>query len=308
MEHETAGDPITGLKWTRKTTGKIAEKLKALDINVSANTVGRILKEMGFSLRVNHKKKPSGTKNPPKPADRDRQFIYIGELRERFAREGYPVISVDTKKKEAVGNFKNNGNSWEQKPIEVNDHDFRSDAIGMAVPYGIYDTILNQGAIFVGDSYDTPAFAVDCINLWWRIHGQKYYPNARELLILADSGGSNSNRSRVWKWGIQQKLCLKHNLTVTVCHYPPGSSKWNPIEHRLFSEISKNWAGVPLESYEKVIKYARTTTTATSLKVRARLIRKEYQKGQQVSDEDMNNLSIEKHDIFPNWNYTLKLD
>ena len=308
MKHETAGDPITGLKWTRKTTGKIAEKLKALDINISANTVGRILKEMGFSLRVNHKKKPSGTKNPPKPADRDRQFIYISKLREISAREGCPVISVDTKKKEAVGHFKNHGNSWEEKPIEVNDHDFRSDAIGMAVPYGIYDTILNQGVIFVGDSYDTPAFAVDGIDLWWRIHGQKYYPNARELLILADSGGSNSNRSRVWKWGIQQKLCVKHNLTVTVCHYPPGSSKWNPIEHRLFSEISKNWAGVPLESYEKVIKYARTTTTATGLKVRARLIRKEYQKGQQVSDEDMNNLSIEKHDLFPNWNYTLKLD
>ena len=308
MEHETAGDPITGLKWTRKTTEKIAEKVKALDINVSANTVGRILKEMGFSLRVNHKKKPSGNKNPPKPKDRDQQFTYIGELRERFAGEGYPIISVDTKKKEAIGNFKNNGRSWEQKPVEVNDHDFRSDAIGMAVPYGIYDTILNHGAIFVGASYDTPAFAVDCIDLWWRNQGQKYYPDATELLILADCGGSNSSRSRVWKWGIQQKLCVNHNLSVTVCHYPPGTSKWNPIEHRLFSEISKNWAGVPLESYKKVTRYARTTTTVSGLKVRARLIRKKYQKGQTVSDEEMNNLPIERHGIFPNWNYTLNPD
>lgn len=305
MKHEVGGDPMTGLKWTRKTTQKISVELNRLKINVSANTVGRLLKQMGFSLKLNQKSLESGIKNPPSAEDRNRQFEYIKKLKKKFSKQGKPVISVDTKKKELIGNYKNSGQSWEQEPVLVNDHDFPQDAIGKAVPYGIYDIEANKGTIFLGTSYDTPSFAVDSIEAWWRTEGQRRYKNTDELLILADAGGSNSYRSRVWKAQIYEKLCKRHGISVKVSHYPPGTSKWNPIEHRLFSEISKNWAGKPLESYEKVLKYIRTTKTASGLTVKGHFVKRKYRKGESVAEEQMKQLPIETPKIMPKWNYTL---
>lgn len=305
MEHETAGDPISGLKWTRKTTKKIAKQLKRLKIRVSPNTVARLLKGMGYSLRVNCKKVESGSKNPPPPEVRDRQFEYISQKRQEFAHRGSPIISGDAKKKEQVGNFKNNGASWEKEAYEVNDHDFASDAVGKAVPYSIYDTLANLGFVVVGISHETPPFVVAAIALWWKACGMKMYPEATELLILVDSGGGNGARSRAWEYHFQHRLCDRYGLTVTVCHYPPGASKWNPADHRLHSEISKNWAGKPLDSYETVLNYIRTTTTQTGLRVRARLVRKHYAKGQKISDTEMAQLRLTRHKTNPDWNYTL---
>ncbi len=305
LKHETAGDPVHGLKWTRKTTRKIAAQLRRLNIRVSANTVGRLLKDMGFSLRVNHKRLESGSKNPPPRRVRNRQFKYINQKRDEFASRRSPIISIDAKNKELIGNFKNPGVSWEEKPCLVKDHDFRSDADGMAIPYGIYDTQANLGFVAVGTSHETPAFAVDAIVLWWKSCGTKMYPKAKELLILADCGGSNGSRLRAWKYHLQHQLCDPYKLTVTVCHYPPGASKWNPIEHRLFSEISKNWAGKPLESYETAVKYIRTTETSYGLRVSARLIRRKYHKGERISDKEMKQLVLNRHNVLPGWNYTI---
>ncbi len=305
LQHETAGDPVHGLKWTRRGTRKITRQLHRLGIPISANTVGRLLKQMGFSLRVNHKKLESGNPHPPPRCVRNRQFAYIGRRREEFSSRGDPIVSVDTKKKEMVGKFKNPGVCWEQDPYLVNDHDFRSDALGRAIPYGIYDPRANRGFVVVGTHHETPAFAVDAIVLWWKSCGQGMYTDAKELLILADCGGGNSARSRGWKYHLQHQLCNPYGLKVTVCHYPPGASKWNPIEHRLFSEISKNWAGRPLESYETIVKYIRRTTTSCGLEVRARLQRKKYEKGEAISDREMKQLVLANHKTLPAWNYTL---
>lgn len=306
MEHETGGDPMSHLKWTRKTTGKIASQLARLDIRVSPRTVGRLLRDMGFSLRVNHKCLESGNAHPPPRKVRNRQFHYIGRMRQAFACRNCPVISVDTKKKELVGRFKNNGACWEKEAYPVNDHDFRSDAKGMAVPYGLYDTLANRGFVLVGTSCDTPAFAVDALVCWWKDCGSKPYPKARELLILADCGGANSARSRVWKHLLATRLCDPYQLSVTVCHYPPGASKWNPIEHRLFSQLTKHWAGKPLETYETVIKYIRRTRTATGLRVQARLTRKQYEKGQTATDAQLTQIGLRRHATLPDWNYTIQ--
>jgi hypothetical protein len=305
MKYDTAGDPISGLKWTRKTTRKSVKELKTININVSDKTVAKILKEMGYSLRVNQKSIESGGKNPVDPKDRNKQFEHIEKQRKRYAKKGNPVISVDTKKKELIGNFKNQGRSWEKSPIPVNDHDFPSDALGKAIPYGIYDTENNRGTVFLGTSHDTPAFAVDSVETWWESEGKKRYPNTDQLLILADSGGSNSSRSRVWKYRLQRNLCDRHGLTVRICHYPPGSSKWNPIEHRLFSEISKNWSGKPLTRYETVLKYIRTTKTSSGLNVKAHYVRKKYKTGERVSNKEMKQINIENEPTLPKWNYTL---
>ncbi len=248
LQHDTAGDPMGGLKWTRRTTTKIAAELRSAGIELSDRTVAKLLKQMDFSLRVNHKKLSSSTS----PEDRDAQFSHIAALSEHFLEQGLPLISVDTKKKELVGCFKNAGASWQAEPVLVNDHDFRSQAIGIAIPYGLYDLQANRGTIFVGITQDTPGFAVDCVEKWWRTEGRQRYAGAEHLAILADGGGSNSAASRAWKHGLQTRLCNRHSLRVCVAHYPPGTSKWNPIEHRLFSEISKNWAGRPLDSYETI--------------------------------------------------------
>ena len=300
MRHETAGDPMTGLKWTRRTTGKIAAQLGELGIEVGRNTVGRLLKEMGFSLKVNRKRIAAGS-----APDRDEQFNYIAVLRDLFEGSDCPVISVDTKKKEMVGLFKNAGSAWEREGRAVNDHDFRSTALGMAIPYGVYDTVANLGALFIGVSRETPEFAVDSIATWWKTQGKRRYPDAPGLLILADGGGANGHRSRVWKSDLQDKLCDRFGLLVTVSHYPPGASKWNPIEHRLFSEISKNWAGRPLDSYETILNYVRTTTTSTGLKVTARLVKKEYEKSRKIRDDRMEEINLARHAVLPQWNYTL---
>ena len=304
MQHETAGDPMTKLKWTRKTTAKIAGELRGLGIDVSPNTVARLLTDMGYSLRVNHKKLSRVSKTAPE--DRDAQFAHIADLREHFAARGLPIISVDTKKKELVGPFKNPGVAWNREPVEVNDHDFPSDAIGRAVPYGVYDVQANLGTLFVGNSRDTAEFAVGCIEMWWLEHGQHRYPGATELMILADGGGSNGSTNRAWKHGLYHKLAKRHELAVTVVHYPPGASKWNPIEHRLFSAISNNWRGRPLDSYETVLNYARTTTTKAGLEVQAHLVDRCYEKGVKITDAEMRDLPIIRHhDDLPKWNYAI---
>lgn len=305
MKHDTAGDPMSGLKWTRKTLKKISAQLKRLRIYVSPNTTGRLLKKLKYSLRVNHKTRESGNQLPPSRLIRDQQFNFIAHLRKRFAKEKNPIISVDCKKKELIGNFKNNGTSWEQKPYEVNDHDFYRLAEGIAIPYGIYDTMTNQGFVMLGTNHETPALAVDAIVLWWRTSGRVIYPNATKLLIIADCGGGNSARSRIWKYRLYHKLCIPYGLGVTVAHYPPGASKWNPIEHRLFSEITKNWAGKPLRTFETALKFIRTTTTTTGLRVQAVFSSRLYPKGEKVSDTDMQSLPLRSHRTLPSWNYTL---
>jgi hypothetical protein len=306
MEDETAGDPITGLKWTRKTTEKISNELKRLGIAVCANTVGRLLKKLDFSLKTNRKKYEGNANLDPK--DRDKQFRYIAEQRRLFIANGYPVVSVDAKKKELVGNFKNAGATYRRKSENVNVYDFPSDAKGKVTPYGIYDLVANTGAVFVGTSFDTPSFAVESIARWWKIAGVgKYSSKKLKALILADGGGSNSSRSRVWKYEMQKKVCCEYDLEITVCHYPPGCSKYNPIEHRLFSAISANWKGVPLRSYETVVNYIKTTMNSKGLKVDAFLVTKDYEKGKKISDKQMSSLAekLKRHKIFPNWNYTL---
>ena len=256
---------------------------------------------MGYSLRVNHKKLSGHS-----PDTRDAQFARIAELRESFATQALPIISIDTKKRELVGRFKNGGSTWNRTPVLVNDHDFRSDAVGIAIPYGIYDIQANRGTVFVGTTHDTSAFAVDAVEKWWRTEGRKRYREAHHIAILADSGGSNGAARRAWKYGLQTRVCNRHGLSVTVAHYPPGASKWNPIEHRLFSEISKNWAGCPLETYDTILNHLRTTTTNTGLRVRAHLVRKPYKTGVKITNEEMKLLDITKDDALPKWNYTLR--
>ena len=207
---------------------------------------------------------------------------------------------------ELVGTFRNPGAKWDRSPELVNDHDFRSDADGRAVPYGIYDPRANAGTVFVGRTADTPAFAVDCIEKWWRTEGRKRYPEAKTLQILADGGGSNSCTARAWKFNLQHRFCNRHGLPVRVAHYPPATSKWNPIEHRLFCEISKNWAGRPLDSFETILKYLRTTRTSTGLRVRAHLVRKTYETGVKVTDAQMRELRITPNSVLPKWNYTIE--
>lgn len=299
MEHDTAGDPITGLRWSRRTAKKIAGELGKIGINVSESTVVRLLKQMGFSLRSNRK----SISHANKP-ERNEQFEYIAHMRESFAQKNHPIISVDTKKKQLVGLFKNPGTTWEKQCVDVNAHDFRSYAKGIAIPYGVYEVLLNRGYVFVGTSSETAEFAADSIAQWWQI-AIKDYQDPSKLLILADGGGGNSSRTRAGKASVQSRIADQCGITVSICHYPPGTSKWNPIEHRLFSEISKNWKGKPLDSYETITKYIRTTSTSAGLKVRAYLIRKTYRTSIKISDDDYAKLSIERHSTLPKWNYTV---
>ena len=306
MTHETAGDPMTGLKWTHKTTARIATELQTGGIDVSPRTVARLLGSMGYSLRVNHKKLSRVSKTNPET--RNAQFEHIAGLREEFARRGLPVISVDTKKKELIGHFKNAGVAWNQEPVLVKDHDFPSEADGKAIPYGIYDVRANVGTVMVGTTHETAQFAIDSIEMWWLDEGSARYPHARELLILADGGGANGATNRAWKHGLYHQLARRHGLIVTVAHYPPGASKWNPIEHRLFSEISKHWAGRPLDSFETLLNYIRSTATTTGLRVRAHLVERRYEAGVKITDAEMRRLPVTKHDSLPRWNYTVAPD
>ena len=300
MEHDTAGDPMSIRTWTHKTTAKVAGQLQRLGIQIGARTVARLLDKLHFSLRVNRKKIASG-----KRSTRDQQFRHINRLRRRFCRHGDPIISVDAKKRELVGNFKNAGRKWERVPTPVNDHDFRSLASGIALPFGIYDPQANRGSVFVGISHETSAFAVASICRWWSREGRLRYPNSQHLLILADTGGSNSATRGAWKDQLQQRLCDRLGLTVTVAHYPTGASKYNPIERRLFSQISKNWAAEPLTDYNKILGLIRSTTTTTGLKVRAYLDTKDYPLKVKPSAQRLRQLRITRHKILPKWNYTI---
>ncbi len=288
-------------KWLNCRLSDFEEKLDAQGHGVSRPVISRLLHAHDYDLHVNVKEVEGAS-----PPDRDTQFQYIQAQREQHLAAGHPCLSVDTKKKELVGNFKNAGQSWGTQAERVNVHDFPSDAEGRAVPYGIYDQRHNCGTVYVGQSADTPAFAVDNLVRWCETERPLRFPGITELLIEADSGGSNSARSRVWKQLLQEKVSDRFGLTVTVCHYPTGCSKWNPIEHRLFSEVSKTWAGCPLRSFDLVLQYLNETKTETGLTVRAMLVTEKYKTGIKVSDAVMDQLNLQQHDTCPQWNYTIR--
>ncbi len=268
---------------------------------MSLPVLARLLKDRHFRLRANRKEREGAA-----PQERDQQFVYLLAQRQAFQEAGQPVVSVDTKKKELVGPFKNAGRLWCQEAVAVNVHDFGSQGVGKAVPYGIYDLTKNQGTVYVGCSADTAEFAVDNLAHWCQHEMPTRYPEATCLLIHADCGGSNGARCRLWKEQLQTKICDRFGLEVTVCHYPTGCSKWNPIEHRLFSEISKTWAGCPLTSFETILSYLRATKTATGLGVAAHLVTQVYQKGIEVAEEVMASLNLTPHATGPQWNYTIR--
>jgi hypothetical protein len=300
LQDDTAGDPMGGHSlWTGKRLIQITRELKELNIAVSPNTVRCLLSQLGYALHANSKSLSQS------PAGRDEQFRYISRQKRRFARRSMPIISVDTKKKELVGNFKNAGRVWSLEATPVKDHDFRSEAQGMAIPYGVFDLLKNRGSVFVGTTHDTPGFAAGNVARWWRETGRKDHPAATDLLILADSGGSNGARVRAWKCALQREVANRFALKVTVCHYPTGASKWNPIEHRLFSEISKHWAGQPLDSYATILRLIAETETQTGLRVRSRLISAHFETGENISAQQMSELSLSKHKVHPQWNYTI---
>jgi hypothetical protein len=256
---------------------------------------------MKISLKKNVKSK--STQHHP---DRDVQFRHLKKKKNNFLTKKIPVISVDTKKKELIGNFKNDGSTWRATACRTLDHDFPSLASGKLVPFGVYDLGKNEGYVYCGTSYETSEFAVDSIVLWWSEFGQEKYPDQSELLILCDCGGANGYRRRMWQWELQTKLADQFGLTVHVSHYPPGASKYNPIERKRFSYISINWAGEPLTSHEKASGFISSTRTDNGLKVKAQLVNKEYRKGLKVSDEQMKSLNIERQDVCPKWNYTIR--
>jgi hypothetical protein len=301
VEGQTAGDPMGRAKWLNVRLKDVRSALKERGHGVSCPVISRLLKDAGYRLCLNVKAY-EGKSHP----ERDTQFEYIKEQRAAHVEAGQPTISVDTKKKELVGNFKNAGRIWCQAAEEVNVHDFLSEGVGKAVPYGIYDRQHNSGTVYVGTSADTPAFAVDSLLAWCKTELPVRFPAATSLFIEADGGGSNSARSRVFKQLVQEKLADELGLTVTVCHYPPGASKWNPIEHRLFSEISKTWAGCPLRSFDLVLDYLWDTETQTGLSVDAHLVTTDYPTGLTVSDEVMETLNIQFHMVCPQWNYTIR--
>lgn len=302
VEEETAGDPMSESKWLRSSLRHLSEKLRHLGHSVSHETIRRLLHKKKYSLKVNHKEKESRSQ----PLERNAQFEYIASQKQIHLSEKHPVISVDTKKKELIGDFKNAGVSWRREPQRVNVHDFRSEAEGIAVPYGIYELNRNKGYVCVGQSADTGEFAVDAIAKWWESQGRASYPEAQELVILSDSGGSNGCRPRLWKQQLQKRLADDFGLKVTVHHYPTGCSKWNPIEHRLFSQISVNWSGKPLSSFDVMLGYIRGTQTTTGLQVDSTRIEKTYQKGLKISESEMKGLNIEFHTTCPRWNYTIQ--
>jgi hypothetical protein len=300
LSDEVAGDPMGEQKWIRSSLRHLSEQLTQSGHETCPRVVARLLKTLGFSLKTN--KRRVLRKNCP---GRDEQFRYIASQRQAFCAAALPVISVDTKKKELIGDFRNSGQTWCRKAPEVDEHDYPSAAECQAVPFGIYDVVKNKGYVVVGISNNTPEFAVNSIVRWWEGVGRSDYPAADHILILADGGGGNGSRSRAWKLNLQEKLCDRLGLTVTVCHYPPGCSKWNPVEHRLFSYISTNWAGKPLRTLGITLGYIRGTTTRTGLTVEASLDETTYRKGQKVTRKDIEGLSVKHHDVLAQWNYTI---
>lgn len=302
LTDEIAGDPMTQQRWVRCSLRELSLRLAQRGISLCPTTVGRLLRQRGFSLKGNRKQKKGFGSDSP---HRDEQFKYIASQKQRFKEAGAAIISVDSKKKEMIGDFKRSGKTWCKEAEEVNEHDFPSLATCQAVPYGIYDVLRNKGYVYVGTSGNTPKFAVDCVARWWREEGRDGYPGVDQLLILADGGGNNGWRSHAWKWQLQTELSDVLSLSVTVCHYPTHCSKWNPVEHRLFSFISINWAGKPLRTLEVMLGYIRGTTTTTGLTVKAFLQEGLYVQGQTVSKTDMDHLILRHHSVCPDWNYTI---
>jgi hypothetical protein len=303
VDPATRGDPESPLRWTCKSVRVLAEELRREGHAVSYQTVAELLHEMDYSLQANQKKL-EGSRH----ADRNQQFEYINRKAQRYLKQGEPVISVDTKKKELVGDFKNPGREWrpQGKPEQVRVHDFeiRQPENGKVAPYGVYDLGRNAGWVSVGVDHDTAEFAVESIRRWWRWMGRRSYPTAKRLLITADSGGSNGARVRLWKWELQQ-LADETGLEIAVCHFPPGTSKWNKIEHRLFSFISQNWRGKPLISHQVIIDLIAATTTKTGLTVRSKIDTNIYEPGLKVSDQQMAELQLRRETFHGDWNYKL---
>ncbi len=301
IEPMTRGDPESPLRWTCKSTRRLADELTRQDHPVGARTVATLLRQAGYSLQANRKTR-EGSSHP----DRNAQFEYINTLVRRFQNRGQPAVSVDTKKKELVGDFKNAGRTWQLKgqPEDVRVHDFRDPTLGKVIPYGVYDLANNQGWVSVGIDHDTAQFATTSIRRWWTQMGRHRFPRASALLITADGGGSNSPRSRLWRVSLQ-KLADALALTLTVCHFPPGTSKWNTIEHRLFSFITHNWRGRPLVSHQAIVSLIASTTTRTGLVVRAAIDSNRYDTDIKVRDDELARLRLTPHAFHGEWNYTV---
>src|SRR2546426_9221067 len=302
IDPDTRGDPETPLRWTCKSTRTLAAQLTRQRHPISHMKVAQLLHVQGYSLQGNRKVE-EGRDHP----DRDAQFRHINAQVKRTLAKGTPVISVDTKKKELVGNYANAGRQWlpEKKPVKVQGHDFPGPDVPRAYPYGIYDIDRNRGFVNVGTDHDTAAFAVASIRGWWRAEGRRLYRKARSILITADAGGSNGSRLRLWKWELQ-RLADETARTLSVCHFPPGTSKWNKVEHRLFSFISSNWRGEPLCDYETIVHLIARTTTAKGLQVVCRLDRRKYATGRRISDAEMSSINLERHRFHGDWNYVIR--
>jgi hypothetical protein len=298
----TRGDPMSPLRWCCKSLRNLSDSLHTMGHKISYRVVGEILKESGYSLQSN-RKTDEGGEHP----DRDVQFGYINEVATEYIEKQQPVISVDCKKKELIGNFKNTGKEWEPEgePQKVKVYDFEDKELGKAAPYGVYDLKNNEGWVSVGISSDTAQFAVESIRTWWYQMGQDRYPEAKRLLITADGGGSNGSRNRLWKFEIQ-KLVNEIGLEISICHFPPGTSKWNKIEHRLFSHISMNWRGKPLYSLEIIVNLIGATKTREGLKVKAVVDKKIYEKGLKISEKDFEQINIERKSFHGEWNYIIR--
>jgi transposase len=299
VDPATRGDPMSPLRWTCKSTRRLAETLGSLGHDVSHQTVARLLTDLGYSLQANRKTE-EGKDHP----DRDAQFEHINRKVRSFQRRGQPVVSVDTKKKELVGNYKNPGQEWQPKgqPATVKSKDFPDKELGKVSPYGVYDLTANEGWVSVGITHDTAAFAVESLRRWWDRMGKRLYPEATELLITADGGGSNGSRSRLWKVCLQ-RLADELGLRISVCHFPPGTSKWNKIEHRMFCHITENWRGRPLVSHGVVVNLIGSTKTRTGLRVEADLDTNDYETGIKVTDAEMGAVRLKKDKFHGNWNY-----
>jgi hypothetical protein len=297
----TRGDPMSPLRWTCKSAAKLAAELQARGHTVSERSVNRLLNVLDYSLQSN-RKTLEGKGHP----DRDAQFQHINRRAKAFQRQGQPVVSVDTKKKELVGQFRNGGREWQPQgqPEEVEVYDFVKKDLGKAIPYGIYDQTTNTGWVSVGIDHDTAEFAVETLRQWWRKMGSKVYPRAERLLITADGGGSNGSRCRLWKVELQ-RLADEIGLKISVCHLPPGTSKWNKIEHRMFCQITENWRGRPLVSRQVVVNLIGHTTTKTGLTIRSELDEGSYPTGRKISDEQMEGLAIRRDKFHGEWNYTI---
>lgn len=301
VEPGTRGDPMSPLRWTCKSTRTLAAELQRQGYSVSCNTVGQLLRTRGYSLQSNRK-----TIEGKQHEDRDAQFMHINRRVKACHRKQQPAISVDTKKKEPLGNMKNAGRTYRHKgnPLKVTTHDFPDKELGKAVPYGVYDIAQNEAGVTVGVSHDTAEFAVSAIRRWWQELGRQRYSNANRLLITADSGGSNSPRTRLWRWALQQ-FADETGLTIELCHYPPGTSKWNKIEHRLFCHITRNWQGVPLETHEIVVQLIGATKTEQGLEVHAWLDENIYEKSRTVPDADLAAVRIKRNKFHGEWNYEI---